>query len=78
MKKIDTATAVKAFLFVLTWLNVLLVRQGYNALPVIDETNAAIIVTFVISLYTTITHMFFGRKGQAQKAQLEAQKERMK
>ena len=71
MKKIDTATAVKAFLFILTWVNVLLVRQGIDPLPVIDETNAAIIVTFVISLYTTVTHLFIGRKGQQQKEQLE-------
>ena len=71
MKKIDTATAVKAFLFVLTWVNVLLVIQGIDPLPVLDETNAALIVTFVISVYSAITHFFIGRKGQAQKQQLE-------
>jgi SPP1 family holin len=71
MKRIDKATAVKVILFALTWLNVLLVREGYNPLPIIDETTAALIVTFAISLYTTVTHVFLGKRGQAQKKQLE-------
>lgn len=71
MKRIDKATAIKGLLFILTWVNVLLVREGYNPIPYVDETNLALIVTFAISVYTTITHFFIGRKGQEQKKQLE-------
>lgn len=64
-------TAFKTGAFVLLWVNVLLVRMGYDALPVIDETNTALLGTFLISLYTHISKQFFGKKGKAQKKALE-------
>lgn len=64
-------TAFKTGAFVLLWLNVLLVRMGYEALPVIDETNTALLGTFLITAYTHISKQFYGKKGKAQKKALE-------
>ena len=64
-------TAFKTGAFVLLWANVLLVRLGFDALPALDETNTALLGTFIISAYTHISKQFYGKKGKAQKKVLE-------
>jgi hypothetical protein len=64
-------TALKVGAFALLWVNILLVRMGIDPLPVLDETNTALVGTFIISLYTLISKQFFGTKGKAQKKVLE-------
>jgi hypothetical protein len=64
-------TAFKTGAFVLLWVNVLLVRLGVDPLPVLDETNTALLGTFIISVYTHFSKQFYGTKGKAQKRVLE-------
>ena len=67
----DKMTIARAVVFVLAWLNGFLASRGYKTLPVIDETQIAFAIAFVVSLYTAVKHNFFGKKGKAQKQVLD-------
>jgi SPP1 family holin len=67
----DKMTIARAVVFVLAWLNGFLASKGYKTIPVIDETQVAFAIAFVVSVYTTIKHNFFGKKGKAQKQAIE-------
>lgn len=67
----DKATLVRIIVFALAWLNSFLASKGYETLPVVDETQVAMFVTFVISVWVFVSHNFFGKKGKKQKEVLD-------
>ena len=66
----DKGTLVRLVLVVLTWLNTFLVSKGYDTVPVLDETQVALGITFVVSVWGWVSHNFLGKKGAAQKEAL--------
>jgi SPP1 family holin len=68
----DKGTVVRMLLFLLAWLNSFLASKGYETIPHVNETNVAMLVTFVISAWGFIKHNFFGQKGKEQKAAIKS------
>ena len=67
----DKATLVRLIVFALAWVNAALAQKGLTTLPVLDETQVAFAVTFIVSLWTAVRHNFLGKKGKIQKEVLE-------
>ena len=67
----DKKTIARIVVFALVWVNGWLASKGYKTIPVIDETQVAFAIAFIVSVYTTVRHNFFGKKGQAQKEVLD-------
>jgi SPP1 family holin len=69
---LDKMTIARMLVFLLGWINAGLVAKGFKPIPVLDEGQIAFGVAFVISLYTTIKHNFFGKKGKKQKEAIKS------
>lgn len=52
---LQKAAVVRVLVFVLAWLNQLLVSKGYSPLPVIDEETVSAVITFVVSVWVLFT-----------------------
>ena len=65
-------TIARMIVFVLVWVNGALAAKGYKTIPVVDETQVAFAIAFVVSVYTTIKHNFFGKKGKKQKEAIKS------
>lgn len=52
---INKIMVVRVLAFLLVWVNQLLVAKGYQPLPVVSEEEIAILVTFVVSVWTLAT-----------------------
>ncbi len=48
------SSIAKLILFAAGWLNVLLVRNGIDPCPVINETDAALLATFIVSAWAYV------------------------
>lgn len=64
----DKGTIIRTIFFVLTWLNVAAAEAGLYHLPKISEEGVAIVVTFVITLWT------YYKNNNHTKAAIQAQK----
>lgn len=69
----DKGTVIRIIIFVLAWVNQLLVSKGMQPLPVLDETILAAVITFFVSLWTLWKNNYITPKGKAQKQALERQ-----
>jgi SPP1 family holin len=67
----DKGTLVRTILFALTWINTLLVSKGYTALPVISETEVALVLTLIVSVWAWFKNSYITKKGREQKAVLK-------
>lgn len=52
--KVSKSSIAKLILFAAGWLNVLLVRNGIDPFPVLNETDAALLATFIVSAWAGI------------------------
>jgi SPP1 family holin len=70
---IDQGTQLRITLFILTWLNTWLASKGLPHLPVpfINDETAAIVLSIVITGWTTFRNNYLTRKGKAQRAALK-------
>jgi SPP1 family holin len=50
-------------LFVLAWVNSFLASNGYKTLPIPNENQVALVITFLISAYTFYKHNIFKKKA---------------
>lgn len=69
----DKGTVIRIIIFVLAWVNQLLVSKGMQPLPVLDETILAGVITFFVSVWTLFRNNYITSKGKAQKQALERQ-----
>jgi SPP1 family holin len=63
----DKGTLIRTILFFVAWINTILVSKGYQALPVLSETEVALVLTFAISIYTWFRNNYITKKGKKQK-----------
>jgi SPP1 family holin len=70
---VDKGTQIRIVLYILTWLNVWLAKKGLFHLEVkyINDETAALVLTFLISSWTTFKNNYLTRKGKAQERVLE-------
>jgi SPP1 family holin len=68
----DKMTIARMIVFALGWINAGLVAKGFKSIPLLDEGQVAFAIAFVISVYTTIRHNFFGKKGKKQKEAIKS------
>jgi SPP1 family holin len=75
MPKIDKGTQIRIVLFILTWLNTWLANKGmpHIPFPYVNDETAAIILTMIISGWTTFRNNYITPKGQLQLKALQAQ-----
>lgn len=71
--KIDKGTQIRIVLFVLVWLNTWLAKNAlpHVPFPYINDETAALVLTFIISMWTTFKNNYLTRKGKAQLAALK-------
>ena len=72
------SSVAKLILFAAGWLNVLLVRHGIDPFPVLNETDAALLATFVVSAWAYIEprlKVWFKRR-RAEKAMFKRYEQR--
>lgn len=67
----DKATTVRIILFILAWVNTLLVRNGHNPLPVVNEQIVADTITLVISIWTLWKNNSFTKEAKQADAYLK-------
>lgn len=69
----DKGTQTRIVLFVLTWVNTWLVNKGlpHVSFLYINDETAALVLTFVISSWTTWKNNYITWRGQRQKRALE-------
>lgn len=51
---LSKSSIAKLILFAAGWMNVLLVRHGIDPFPVLNETDAALLATFIVSAWAGI------------------------
>jgi SPP1 family holin len=73
MPKIDKGTQVRIVLFILVWLNTWLAKRGlpHIPFPYINDETAALVLTFIISGWTTFKNNYLTRRGRAQRSVLQ-------
>ena len=59
----DKGTIVRGVLFILVWVNSFLASKGYKTLPIPNENQVALIITFCVSAYTFYKHNVFKKKA---------------
>jgi SPP1 family holin len=69
----DKGTTIRIIVFILAWVNQLLVSKGMHPLPVLDESFIAIAITFFVSVWALFKNNYLTSKGKAQKQALERQ-----
>jgi SPP1 family holin len=67
----DKGTLIRIILFVLAWVNSLLVQKGIQPLPLISEEVVAEVITFVVSVWTLWKNQYISKKGKIQKEILD-------
>jgi SPP1 family holin len=67
----DRGTLVRIILFVLAWVNSLLVQKGIQPLPLISEEVVAEVIAFVVSVWTLWKNQYISKKGKIQKEILD-------
>jgi len=51
---VGKSSIAKLLLFAAGWINVLLVRHGIDPFPVLNETDAALLATFIVSAWAYV------------------------
>jgi SPP1 family holin len=58
----DKGSVVRLVLLVLAWLNTFLAANGHKTIPVLDETQVALVVTAVVSVWGFVKHNFLKKQ----------------
>lgn len=60
----DKIILARMVVFVLSWVNSYLVKEGLQPLPVVSEESVAYLFTFVVSVWTMFTHNSLAKKDK--------------
>lgn len=52
----DKKTIARFIVFILVWVNSFLAAHHYKTVPIVDDTQVALWITFIISAYEWIKH----------------------
>lgn len=67
----DKGTAIRTIALAITWLNVLLNQQGLETVPVLNQEEIALGLTFVASVWGWFKNNYITVKGREQKKAIE-------